>query len=743
MREEKTMDNKQEIVKKILECIAKDEWDEIIKLIKNGDYVDINDIISNGNNIFHLACIKGKDKIINELIDLKNNGKIKLNVNKHNKDGIPGIHLYYKYGGTNADFFDNDEICNLDRNSKNLAIYVINDIYVLEKLIDKLIEKQCLENLEIPTGSDTHYLFEELIKKIVELNNPIMTDKYVKIIKKLYVELKIKDIVFIAILINCPDVIKMLMTLNYDFMIYNNELKMTSLAYAVYMNRTEIVLNILEYVKLTCNDVMLYKIINASEKQYENRPIFIAIDNKNYIILKILVSYMEQYVNKNNILFSEEIDNYYDTYLHRLLLFNDEDNVPVDLLTFFINHTDLNQECYSGDSPAHLLFSNDLWKTLKNVLSGRSIDLVKTDSKGKNCYSYIADKDMDEFIKLTKTITLPLNVKNNKDIAKIFNIKNVKNILNISKNNSLAKNTGIFGSSLYHYIIYLHYLRTKYPDVLFVATRPYNKEAQTTDMFLAKMTNYPLSEKQTTMNKMIGLYLYAFYSYLPHHMYWINEYQYYINPLLADILKKHNKKYSPTQTRYRFVMFRITIIDTSTTHANTLIYDRVNKEAWRFEPYGISDVVDNKLLDTILFDYLKTVYGEITYYEPDSYMKGLNFQLVSGEDIYKNLGDPGGYCLAWCLWFIEAVLSQPEIKIKDLIKNFINKHYTNIILSEEEGISIKSTSHYLDFIRRYANNLDMEKNKILELIGINKYNFYDTIPSIENYEKIIDYFKKY
>jgi hypothetical protein len=61
--------------------------------------------------------------------------------------------------------------------------------------------------------------------------------------------------------------------------------------------------------------------------------------------------------------------------------------------------------------------------------------------------------------------------------------------------------------------------------------------------------------------------------------------------------------------------------------------------------------------------------------------------MVDGEDYHsnKNVNDPGGYCAAWSIWFIDIVLAYPDIDIKNIMHNFFNKDDINEIVSDEEG----------------------------------------------------------
>jgi hypothetical protein len=745
----------------IIDHINNDSWNSIMELIRSGTFNDLNLVIENGNTLYHLACIKGKTSVIKEMIKLKKEGNLKLNTGLLNGDGLPGIHLYYKYGGNDVSFLDEDDVCYIDDVSRTLAIYLSDRIDTLEKLIDKMFEKGCIDNTEL---LNDYHIYHALIKSMMksekensfEDNN---VERYISIIKKLYLELESVSLVFIAIDLNSIDVIKMLMGINFDFTVYSKE-GFSPLARAIHMGYFEIAVMILEYTQLkhgtsshrarSSDNYEVYKMIHASEKNYDYRPIFVTIEVEHYDFIDVLISYMMPYIkdfqekNKLQIIFSE-IDNEHNTYLHELLLSKDLENISLETIQFFIEHTNLNQENYFGTTCSHLLVSTGIWKNNKDILENREIDLLKIDNIGNNCYSYVKQEDKQEFLQFTQTIKLPLQFKDANDVSKIFKTDVIKSMISYedSNKNISSKNYGLFNSNLVHYMLYLRYIESKFKN-LYVPTQEYSDSKKATDIFIHGMTSYNVSIKQLLLNKMVNYYLDWFYSYLPHDIYWIDEQQYFVHPELIDILKAHDSQVSSNIQRY--IVLKLTIIVTEDLlHANVLIYDRFSKEAWRFEPYGITDAVEKTNIDNELHNILKEIYGEITYHDPNDYLMGLNFQLVDGEEYVqnKNLGDPGGYCLAWCIWFLDVVLSNPNENIRDIMRNFFSRYSINTILSEEEGEgqSIESTNYYLDFIRRYARKLDDEKNKILLSIGIKKYYLYNITIKDDIFNKIMPLFK--
>lgn len=744
---------------KVRSLVGKGTWKKIMKLINNGKFTNLNVEIDNDNNIFHLACIKGKTSIIHELIKLKREGKIILNTNLLNGDGLPGIYLYYKYGGTDTSFLNEEDVCYIDNSSHTLANYLMDRINALEILIDKMFEKGCIDNTELP---DHEFIYVELIKKINEHSsknehdkekNLVTKNRYLNIIRKLYVELKSSVIVFVAIHLNCLDVITMLIMLDFDFMIYSLG-KVTPLTKALDTGHIEIALMILEYTKIKFGNYAVYKMIHASEKSYNYRPIFVAIVTQHYTFISTLINYMIPYMkekydkDKIKIMFKNEIDNGHNTYLHKLLNIRAIENIPQKVLKFFIEHTDLNQENYAGVTPAHLLINKQLWKTFRNILIDREIDLLKIDNIGNNCYSYVKPEDTIEFLEFTKSIKIPIQIKNSTELEKIFendDVKTVKGLLDKNTNIEVAhigsKSYGLFNANLIHYMLYLRYLENKYKS-LYVPIRDYSDSGRERDLFLYSLSTYNTSPKQILLNRQILPYIDIFYSYLPHEICWIDKDQYFVDNNLINILRSHDSKISVDAQRY--IMIKLTIVVTETLlHANVLLYDRLNREAWRFEPYGVTNIGNLSLLDQMLHEVLEKVYGKISYNDPDNYLHGLNFQLVDGEDYVQNqnLGDPGGYCLAWSMWFIDVVLANPDKNVKNIMRNFFSRHSISTIISEEEGEQIISSNYYLDFIRRYAHKLDNDKNKILLSLGVKKYYLYNIIMQNDVLEKIKAIFK--
>ena len=109
---------------------------------------------------------------------------------------------------------------------------------------------------------------------------------------------------------------------------------------------------------------------------------------------------------------------------------------------------------------------------------------------------------------------------------------------------------------------------------------------------------------------------------------------------------------------------------------------------------------------------------KIKYYKPGDFLEKGRFQAISNDSVIdvKKTGDPLGYCLAWCLWYIELKLNNTSLSENELIEQAAEKIYVTYC---------NSNSPYIDFIRDYSRKLNDEKDKLFEEFGIDPNNFYN------------------
>lgn len=769
----------------IIKLVKQDKWDKIYSKLIKGEISRPNKLLINGNNILHMACIRGRTNFIERVFDLCYSkarkvdnldqplnifAKIECGIDPDipNEDGIPPIHLYYKYGGTSRKLLKFSSVCILDKDYMGLFVYLIDKIDLLEVYIDSTLEKNCLTDIEYIRKeiNAKHNIYYLLIKQIKKIDDQKIKNRYLQIISQLIHNITNKKAVFYAIAMDSHEVFDHLIKDNlFDPMIRNSNQE-TPLIMAVINQNDSFVRKILEaYKQLETNPIKLdlpniKEYISLYRTYSDGRPINICIMNKTYDMLDSIIDFLIDYREReDDRSYHTETDEYNSTYLHNYLL-NEDDKVLEKILLYLIKYTDLNQENYYGYTPAHLIFLKGFWKNnvVKKSLKNRMVDLLKIDPNGLNIYSYIAKEDKKEFMNLTSNLILLPNTKGSSKIDS--EIYDVERIIDVMSREELKqkKDYGLFNPTQLNYIMFILYLLKSHSN-LFIPVRPYDSNKKKSDQYLMEMTSYSISSIQETFNDIQLSDHTRFYSYVPHLISWYDSKFYIIHPELSTILKKQNE-YDPNMKR-RFVLLKLMIVlSENSNHANCLVYDRKKREAWRFESYGLTDLVkDGEIMDMTLRNFLETVYGKIKYNSPSMYLSNIKFQLVDNEDftIAKNLGDPGGYCLAWCIWFVDIICSNlhgesDEPTVDYLIRNYITRdRFKDIFLDKKNDKAKKKTitmpigelnisqNIYLEYIRQYGHYLDQVKNKIFNEIGTSKEAQYRFLVKSSDMNKINKY----
>ena len=143
-------------------------------------------------------------------------------------------------------------------------------------------------------------------------------------------------------------------------------------------------------------------------------------------------------------------------------------------------------------------------------------------------------------------------------------------------------------------------------------------------------------------------------------------------------------------------------------HANLLIIDKRFKVIERFEPNGKNEPIhysyNGKLLDNLLKMYFTKILSlkSYTFLSPNAIQPTIGFQSleVHENDKMKKIGDPGGFCVAWCLWYLEQRIKYNVNPIKLPLKLIIKIRSNNISFKK--------------LIRMYANNILKTRNSILD-----------------------------
>ena len=215
--------------------------------------------------------------------------------------------------------------------------------------------------------------------------------------------------------------------------------------------------------------------------------------------------------------------------------------------------------------------------------------------------------------------------------------------------------------------------------------------------------NHTPNEDLCNFYKSMGLIMNGRCDFLNFEIVWINYKLYMID----NFSKLFNNCVKSTA---RFVIVPLGIEMVSGSHANYLIYDKVVKEVERFEPHGGTTPIgfnyNSQYLDEILIDYFKSIDPEIKYVNPGEYIPKIGFQIMdTQEENRTRIGDPGGFCALWSIWYVDQRLTYYTYDRKKLIKNL----FSNI---KAQGVS------YRNMIRNYARNIIKQRDSLLKMVGI-------------------------
>ena len=199
----------------------------------------------------------------------------------------------------------------------------------------------------------------------------------------------------------------------------------------------------------------------------------------------------------------------------------------------------------------------------------------------------------------------------------------------------------------------------------------------------------------------------------PLNIYWINESNYqipynFVESVLSSI---NNGK--------KFIICRVNIIN-KILHANILLIDTINKRIIRFEPQGGVNANNINVLDEQIEKTLKTnnFFSSYVYIKPSQYEPLSGFQSLSQEtnsDITRK-GDINGFCVAWCLWFVELYIENHlSLTSESKLNTFLHKVIKKLI-----------NTNYLisDYIRNYANYMHKKLVDLLTKNGFPYSNLY-------------------
>jgi ankyrin repeat protein len=717
----------------LFDLIRSHEWNEFNKVLDADDTVDINVRDSQFNYLLTYATRFNKLDIVRKL--LKRGAKYDI-VDRHERSII--------YDALESDFVDIIiEFLECSKNNVGVSVTDIRDLngniplhYAIRlkqpKNVKLLIDyKSNPYTIDLDGYNSLHLATRSGSSEIVKHITAVMSNLNAKTLKG-------ETSLHIAINYHHTEIAKILLDEGADPNITDSENEFSPLHYAVGWN----------------NDTVVKYLLNANadanvQDIYGNVPLVYCIKEDHTQCFDTIVNHSDKNgpikLNYNllNIdgktILHEILENYTDTKKHYV------DKV--------IKYSGLNSQDSRGNTCMHYLIALGMWKEYKDIIKTKKINIFAKNSSGNAVIDLIyVDKkekpdkekmnDYHEFLDLITEsyISILKREKRNwrneldricsRDLTELS--EKEKNFVtdNISENDFqkgctlLIRNKIVSDIKLYREKK-LEFCQRSYPTdeqqcidvkegfLLDVCTFTGSLlDVLIGLMFLLKKhpnacttlgKNHSPSEELCNFYKSMGLIMNGRCEFINFEIVWI-DYKLYMIDNFSELFN------ACIRSKAKFVIIPLGIEMRTDSHANYLIYDKHVKELERFEPHGGTTPIgfnyNSKFLDDVLEDYFKSIDKDIHYIRPQEYIPKIGFQLMdSQEERRKRIGDPGGFCALWSIWYVDQRLTYYTYDRKTLIEAL----FENI---NAQGIS------YRNMIRNYSKNIINERDKLLKTIDV-------------------------
>lgn len=678
----------------------------VTMLINKGAKLDIID--SDGYSLLYIpikfnfleildSLLKANDKIMGvSLLDIKDkNGDTALHYGIKIKN-LNAVSTLLKYGS------DVNKINNDGSNALHTAVQfrVIN-------IAKRILEEQININARTYTGETAlHIACNFELKEIVDM----LIDKKINV--------NIKD---------------------YDY-------EYTALNYAIKLSNLSII------NKLISNGADM-----LSQDYYGDTPLHFALKESNYEVVNLLINsyHTKNIINYNLYNIDSEIP------FHLLLKKRDILDVEIEveveveveigvenksnnkLVSKFIKNSNLNFQNKNGVTPLHILCKKSMWITYKDNLLVKKLNIFVKNNNNKRPIDYIDKNNIDSFIDLiidsylyrlrttsftwkedwenickkqtNKLTTEDLKIlsnytkKKDKDICREV-IRN--KLLKAYKDDNIETDCDIISYPIRKYKKCINIDTSKRLefctftginlDILFGLINLLNKHSNTCSILDKEFIH---STEVCDHYRSLGIDIdNTECGYLNFEVLWT-----YYNIFFSSTFDSNFKKCLNNKNK-RFIIVPMAIEIEKGAHSNYLLYDKKYNEVERFEPYGTGIPPEfnynPKLLDSILKKRFKKIDPKIKYLAPDDYLSKINFQQFdSVEKQAKKIGDPGGFCALWAMWYINQRLTYPDINREYLVGQLL------------KNIRLKNLS-FKNLIRNYSREIIKIRDDILNKIGL-------------------------
>lgn len=723
--------------KELFEMLRNDKINEFKKLIKHKESINLNIRDNSNNYLITYAIIKNNIDIIKillekecrlDIIDQEGKSILYLPI-KYNYNNVLKLLLEYDKHSIGVSIIDTIDID--DNIPLHYAIQYKN-IYATKLLLD------ANSNVNYHDKTGDNALHMAVKTKDYELCKMIL-DKDININS---INNKGESALHIACIFKLIDVVKLLINNGIDINIRTIEHHFTSLVYAIAQNSIEIVkILISNKVDINLQDVRGDTALSQS-----------IAEDLNEITLELIMN--KPNVNLHNI----------EGNLPIHLLLEKDIVYENDITKYLIDQSNLNFQNNSGNTPLHYLCKSDIWKSYKDILIKKKLNIFVFNNNNKRPIDFIKKHDIKEFMNIVAKSYLHVLRNQNftwkEDWENICNKELFYDKLKDDEMNIIKKYimTESDKKNDICYNIVLNKLQDIYKNEnqkCGYSSYPYKKFRKCIDIDTASSVDICTFAGET-LEILIGvIYLlnkhkYACSTIEPNFQANNDVCKYFLSIgirakskcefLNFEIIWVHKKlffsdnfvnnfKKCIENTKIRFIIIPLGIQIEQGDHANYLIFDKKTYELERFEPYGSESPYgfnySPKLLDNILSYKFIEIDPSIKYISPDKFLPKIGFQYFDiSEEKTGNIGDPG-FCALWSLWYTDMRLKYPDVHRKSLV---------NKLLKE---IKLKNIS-FKHMIRNYSENVTNIRNKIFDKVNITINDWLNDQYTPKQYEMVIN-----
>ena len=212
--------------------------------------------------------------------------------------------------------------------------------------------------------------------------------------------------------------------------------------------------------------------------------------------------------------------------------------------------------------------------------------------------------------------------------------------------------------------------------------------------------------------------------FLNYEIVWIRN-RLYLPENFHDNMKKCLKA-----TNKNFIIVPLGIELPEGNHSNYIIYDKILNEVERFEPHGHGSPIgfdyNANGLDNKLTSIFTDINHNVKYVSPKDFLPKISFQMLDTyERNQSKIGDPGGFCALWSIWYVDMRLTYHNSTRNELVKEMIT-------VLKKKNISFKN------LIRNYAKNIMDIRDGIFSNAGIDVNDWLNDQYTAQQSDTIID-----